>query len=66
MPRYRIKLDSAFAGMEQAVIDDPKEYEVGERVSLSPRHAIHLESSNGMSITATPGVTLQGTVESRE
>lgn len=65
MPRYTIKLNVVMMGMDTITIDDPNDYQVGQTVSLSPTSNITVQGPTG-SVSLGPGVTISGTVVSKE
>ena len=66
MPRYKIKSNVAFNGLDTIVIDSPDQHAVGDSVTLSPTAPMTVENGSGGSVTLQPGVSFTGIVLSKD
>lgn len=66
MSRYTIKLDVVMMGIDTIVVDIPEEYQVGQKVRVSPRKNLTIRNQNGGSISMGSNVFISGTVVAKD
>ena len=62
MPCYTIRMQVVMMGLEQIVIDDPADYQLGQNISISPQAPMSAKDQHGNGVTISPGVSMSGTV----
>ena len=66
MPRYTIRMNVVMAGLKTIVVDLPDDFAVGQNVSISPTANMTITNPSGGSVSLTPGVTVSGTIVSKD
>ena len=62
MSMYMIKVHNGLKGLETIIMEDRRDYEVGQTVSITPEGPLTVLDQHGNGIRLSPKVSLSGTV----
>lgn len=62
MPKYTIMISSKMAGVDTVVIDDSKDYSIGQSIAVSPSNNTTITDKNGKLVEFSPGVSITGII----
>lgn len=62
MSMYMIQVHDGLKGVETILMEDLRDYEVGQRVSFSPKGPITVQDQYGNGVRLAPGMPFSGTV----
>ena len=64
---YTIKMDVVIMGLHTIVVDTTEEYNVGQKVVVSPTSGVSIRDTNGNAVSLPlGGVSMSGTVVAKE
>ena len=66
MPRYTVMVSSKMVGVDTVVIDDRKDYAIGQSIAVSPSTNITITDTNGKLVKFAPGVSITGIITDKK
>jgi hypothetical protein len=59
---YMIKVHDGMKGLETILMEDRRDYEVGQTIAISPKDPITVQDQHGNGVRLSPRMSFNGTV----
>ncbi len=66
MHKYTIRMNVIIMGLENIVIETSQEFKIGQSITISPTQNLKVQDTKGNYVELTPGVSMSGTIVSKE